>query len=241
MNCIFNGTAAGTNTEDVLDIIQYGNVSVHLYRDESASGYDYAYRAEFEYGGVFYALHTNSNDPFRIYSVLQTVIGASQTEEPNGESNTFSNILGLNGYYVKIEETPPGFMNWRYFAELDGKTQCVAEVFGYTASGPEVYGKDIDGDGVKELISNCTFGTGTSRVYAYRNNNGVIEQGRLVYDTGDASLFPNLNDWGTNAIQETYDPENGTFIVSYDTETGTGQTVFQDMSRISFQQFRPDT
>ena len=131
-------------------------------------------------------------------------------------------------------------MIWRYFAELDGKTQCIAEVFGYTVSEPEVYSKDIDGDGVKELICNCTFGTGAKRVYIYRNNNGVIEQGTLVYDTHDASIFPNLNYWGSNAIEETYDPDNGTFIISYSTETGTEQAVFQDMDIISFQQFSSD-
>lgn len=128
----------------------------------------------------------------------------------------------------------------RYFAELDGKTQCIAEVFGYTVSEPEVYSKDIDGDGIKELICNCTYGTGTKRVYIYRNNNGVIEQGTLVYDTNDSSIFPNLNNWGINAIQEMYDPDNDTFVISYSTETGTEQTVFQDKNIIDFQPFSPD-
>jgi len=234
INCIFNDDSVSIDTDSALDIIQYGNISVYLYRDEIASDYEYAYRAEFEYGGVFYVIHTNSNDRSSIYSVLQTVIGANEA------NNTFTDILGLNGYYVKIEETPPGFMIWRYFAELDGKTQCIAEAAGYTSSEPEVYSKDIDGDGVKELICNCTVGTGAKRVYIYRNNNGIIEQGTLAYDTNDSSIFPNINYWGSNAIDETYDPNNGTFIISYSTETGTEQTVFQDMDIINFQPFNPD-
>lgn len=131
-------------------------------------------------------------------------------------------------------------MIWRYFAELDGKTQCVAEVFGHMVAEPEVYSKDIDGDGIKELICNCTFGTGAKRVYVYRNNNGVIEQGTLVYDTHDSSIFPNMYNWGSNAIEETYDPDNNAFIISYSTETGTEQTVLHDMDIISFHQFNPD-
>lgn len=237
MNCIFDHQDVSMDTESAIDQLQYGDITVYLYQDDIASGFQYAYRAEFEYSGVFYVLQTNSNDPSRIYSVLETITGTSQADDSD---NTFTGILGLDGYYVKIEETPPGFMIWRYFAELHGKTQCIAEVFGYTASEPEVYSKDLDGDGVTELICNCTFGTGAERVYIYRNHHGVIEQGTLVYDTNDPSIFPNLNNWGSNAINEKYDPENDAFILSYSTDTGTEETILYDKNLISYHPFVPE-
>ena len=228
-------------------------VSVHCWSDEhwgntSAQSEDILINdstIELKDGRYIYEViaHWNNSEKYggtAYYSFYATEKINANVIPDGAENNTFTDILGLNGYYVKIEETPPGFMIWRYFAELDGKTQCIAEVFGYTVSEPEVYSKDIDGDGIKELICNCTYGTGAKRVYIYRNNNGVIEQGTLVYDTNNSSIFPNLNNWGSNAIQEMYDPDNDTFVISYSTETGTEQTVFQDKNIINFQPFSPD-
>ncbi len=204
----------------------YGDTKVYVYKTEGKETYEASYYAAFSYDGVFYEVRTNSDDSEKIYEVLETVLGkpdgkpdenpgTPQTPHSNRE-NTFTNILGYSGYYVKIEETAPGFIIWKYYAEIDGTEKCIAEVFGYAAPPePEAYSVDIDGDGTKELICNCLYGTGAQRVFVYRNQKGVIEQGWLAYDRGNTQLFPNMNDWGANAVNERYNPEKGVFEIEY--------------------------
>jgi hypothetical protein len=157
--------------------------------------------------------------------------------ETSDSVRTFSEILGLNGYIEGVE-SPPEFVTWRYFAEVNGNTQCVAEVFGFATSAPEAYSKDIDGNGVKELIGNCQYGgDGARRVIVYRNNNGIVEIGTLAYDT---NVLPDLDNWGSNAIQEEYDAENDVFAITYSTKSGTmARAILTDARIIDFEPFIP--
>ncbi len=200
----------------------YGDTKVSVYKEEGKETYEAAYYAAFSYDGVFYEVRTNSDDPEKIYEVLETVLGEPEekTDAPKmphaTRENTFTDILGYSGYYVKIEETAPGFIIWKYYAETAEGEKCIAEIFGYAAPPePEAYSVDIDGDGTKELICNCLFGTGAQRVYIYRNHGGVIEKGWLSYDRGNKALFPDMNDWGANAVNERYNPEKGVFEIEY--------------------------
>ena len=228
MDCSFKGESHPTSGENAVAVIQYGDTMVYFYKVEATADYDVSYRAVFEYENLVYELQTYSNDEKRIYAILKTVLG---------EPNTFSDILGFSGYYVKAEETSPGFVNRKYYAEINGVETCIAEVFSYNGPEPEIYSKDIDGDGTKELICNCVYGTGAGRVFIYRNNYGVIEVGRLVYDTWDASMFPNIVNHGSSYVQEKYIPENETIEISYVTETGDTSIVLYDFEMMEFQKF----
>ena len=86
--------------------------------------------------GVYYKLSTDTNNEERIKEMFDTIIGEPQ--------NT---ILGFTSYCVIAEETWNGFVNWKYYAHVNGIETCIAEVFGYTIPKPEIYQHDFDGDG----------------------------------------------------------------------------------------------
>ncbi len=258
MECAFNGETFAENTEQPVETLSYGDIPVCVYRRETEAEYEASYYAAFTYDGVSYQIRTNSHDPKIIYEVLQTVLGEPNTAEENTKpedapprdtpqntstpsgKNTFTDVLGYNGYYVKIEETAPGFIIWKYYAETEGKEKCIAEVFGYAAPPkPEAYSVDLDGDGIKELICNCIFGTGAQRVYVYRNHQGVIEKGRLSYDPENREMFPGMFHWGANAINERYNPEKGVFEIEYavEGEMEMAVTVLELNTDIQFEVF----
>jgi len=116
-------------------------VSVHCWSDEhwentSSQSEDILindFTIELKDGGYIYEViaHWNSSEKYggtAYYSFYATEKINANVIPDGAENNTFTDILSLNGYYVKNEETPPGFIIWRYFAELDGKTQCITEV-----------------------------------------------------------------------------------------------------------------
>lgn len=242
LNCAFNGETFAVNQENVknvVDSIQYGDTIVTIYKIETANEYELAYYAVFEYREVYYELRTYSNDKEDIYDILQAVLGRfdNESEDASEGKHNFKEILGYSDYDVKVEQNMPGFIIQKYYAEVDGVDKCIAEVFGYAVPGPEVYSKDLDGDGVSELICNCMAGTGAERIYIYRNNNGVIEKGRLVYDLWDENLFPGITNRGSSYIQEKYIAQTNTFEIAYPTEIGTETIVLADMNMFEFEEF----
>lgn len=239
LNCAFNGETFTVNEENAIDIIQYGDTTIHIYKAETTSEYDLAYYAVFEYQNVCYELRTYSNEKERIYDILQAVLGIPDDSSENtfDSEHNFIDVLGYSDYYVKMEQNTPGFVIQKYYTEIEGVETCIAEVFGYVVPGPEVYSKDLDGNGTNELICNCIAGTGAGRVYVYRNDNGVIEKGRLSYDLWDSKLFPGITNRGSSYIQEKYIFENDTFEITYPTETGIESIILEDMDMFEFQQF----
>ena len=233
MNCFFDEADLPNPEAKVADIIQYGDTSIYLYENKTDDEYSHVYRAVFKYDSVFYELYTYSNDPSYIYDLLEIVL-----KEPKTTSDTpFSDILGYSNYYVEAEEGTPGFVHWNYYTKIEGEKIYLAEVFGYVVPEPEVYSKDLDGDGINELICNCMYGTGATRVYVYRNNDGVIERGWLAYDTWDATLFPDISNRGASYLQEKYIVDNNTFTITYPTETDNATIVLEDLDMFEFEPF----
>lgn len=221
----FNAT--NINTEDAVATIPYGDTTVYVFQKEIETSHEYAYEALFEYKGVDYTLALNTNDEAYIYTMVETIVGES-------DKHVFSKVLGFDSYYVKAEESFKGFVNWKYFVEIDGVETCIAEVFGDMVIKPEIYQKDLDGDGVKELICNSMYGTGAGRVYIYRNHNGVIEVGYFCYDLSDERLFSGITNQGSSYIQEIYHPENETFEISYPVEEGRKSVILQNIDWVEF-------
>ena len=239
LNCAFNGESFTMNGEEPIDIIQYGDTNIQIYQGETTPEYELTYYAVFEYQNVYYELKTYSNDEKCIYEILQAVLG--ETEEnsktiSNGEHN-FTEVLGYSDYYVTVEETMPGFIIQKYYIKEDGVETCIAQVFGYAVPEPEVYSKDLDGDGVNELICNCIYGTGAERVYVFRNNNGVIERGYLSYDLWDSIMFEGITNRGSSYILENYIVETNTFEIEYPTDAGSKTMVIEDMDMFEFEKF----
>ncbi len=239
LNCAFNGEVFTVNEENAIDIVQYGDTTIHIYKAETTSEYDLAFYAVFEYQNVCYELRTYSNDKDCIYDILQAVLGVPDDESENTSNSeySFADVLGYSDYSVQVEQNMPGFIIQKYYIEVEGIETCIAQVFGYAVPGPEVYSIDLDGDGINELICNCMAGTGAERVYVFRNNDGVIERGWLSYDLWDATMFPGISNRGSAYIQEKYIVETNTFKIAYPTETGIESIILKDMDMFEFQEF----
>ena len=239
LNCAFNGETFITSGEKAIDTIQYGDTTIQIYQGETTPEFELTYYTVFEYQNVFYELKTYSNDKECIYEILQAVLGANE-ENPestsNGEHN-FAEVLGYSDYYVTVEQTMPGFIIQKYYVEVDGVEKCIAQVYGYAVPEPEVYSRDLDGDGISELICNCMAGTGAERVNIFRNRDGVIEKGQLSYDLWDETMFPGITNRGSSYIQENYIAETNTFEIVYPTETGSETIVIEDMDMFEFEEF----
>ncbi|MBR6626444.1 MAG: hypothetical protein IKL04_00490 [Lachnospiraceae bacterium] len=242
LNCAFNGETFTASDEKVIDTIQYGDTTIQIYQGETTPEFELTYYAVFEYQNVCYELKTYSNDKERIYEILQAVLGVNEEDaesSSNGEHD-FTDVLGYSDYHVTVDQNMPGFIIQKYYIETDGVEKCIAQIFGYAVPGPEVYSRDLDGDGINELICNCIYGTGARRVYIYRNNDGVIEIGRLSYDLWDSTMFPGITNMGASYIEENYIAETNTFEIAYPTETAYESIILEDMTMFEFEEFVED-
>ena len=86
-----------------------------------------------------------------------------------------NDLFGNKEYRVRISLYNFATWRWHYYVETENGMECVAERYGYVYSPFEAYSVDIDNDGRKELICNCSGSSAWVRVY--RENNGVIESG----------------------------------------------------------------
>lgn len=154
-------------------------------------------------------------------------------------ADPISDILGFDDCYIKAEEQFKDFYNWKYYTKINGEEKCIAEVYGYEEPTPYVNIKDIDGDGVAELICSCMAGTGKSKLYVYRNNNGVIERGHLVYEDllRDEEIFPQYEGYQAFVDRENYNPQNDTFEIEYRGQSGLMYATLQGWNLLEFEPF----
>ncbi len=215
MDCIFDGQTGKKDTSKAFATTQYGDVEVNIYREKSDWGKhkSFSYRAQFTLNGVTYNLSIYSDDMEDIYACLDLVLGE---HESGGDQSgaTLTNVLGLGVCRIEMEEISPYQYTWHYYVNVDGEDVCVAEQFGY--DGPEAWSRDLDGDGVPELICNNTYGDGAENVFVYRNSNGIIEEGcvRESYYKEKFGLPRHLEGGMSGALIERYDSEQGVFTAT---------------------------
>lgn len=211
--CRFDGEAAKQDPAETYAVTQYGNVKVTIYRAESDWRTDtdilFLYRARFTLDGVTYDLSTHSNDPEDIYAYLNLILGEPE-DNANQSDAILTDVLGFDTCRVEMREISRHQYLWHYYVEMDGKEMCVAEQFGYH-DGPEAWSRDLDGDGVPELICNCTYGDGVQSVIVYRNNNGIIEEGSIRWSYYEDKIgWTHVGMGGVSSYPaERYDPEQG--------------------------------
>lgn len=215
MDCDFSSQGEQTGAEDAYAVAQYGDVTVTIYREERNWGKEdpFLCRAEFALDRVAYNLSIYSDDPEDIYTYLDLVLG----EPENGEDlsgATLTDVLGFGVCRIEMEEIGRYHCTWHYYVQVDGKDVCVAEQFGY--NGPEAWSRDLDGDGVPELICNNTYGDGAESVIVYRNNNGVIEEGYVRQSYYEEKFgWTHILEGGTFSLPvERYDPKQGVFTAA---------------------------
>lgn len=215
--CSFDGQGAQQDPAEAYAVTQYGNVKVSIYRVVSdwRTNTDilFLYRARFTLDGVAYDLSTHSNDPGDIYAYLGMILGDPKDRGSQSEA-LLTDVLGFDVCRVEMEEVSPYQYMWHYYAWVDGDIVCVAEQFGFDQ--PESWSRDLDGDGVPELICNCTYGDGVQNVIVYRNSNGVIEEGRIRGSYYDEKFsWTNIWEGGVYSLPvERYDPERNVFTAT---------------------------
>lgn len=158
---------------------------------------------------------------------------------PEG-SVPFTDILGYDGYIQTENTAAPWWKMRTYYAVSGGEIFPIAESFGFGEA--QDYSVDLDGDGVKELVTNVQFGgDGHEDVYVYRrvaDGPGGIQKG-----VPDLSDLPNHNNWGVNSTAASYDPETGLFRIRY-AQKGTeeyGELEFRGLERFEFSAFQKST
>lgn len=213
LGCNFDSEEDKREPIEACDVIQYGDVEVAIYREESDWSDPYLYRAEFTLDGITYDLSTHSDSPEDIYAYLDMVLGESQSSEPPSGA-VLTDVLGFDMCRIEMEEISPYQYEWHYYVEVDGEDVCVAEQFGY--DDPAAWSRDLDGDGVPELICNCTYGDGVQNIIVYRNNNGVIEEGGIRWSYYSEKFgWTNVGEGGVASFPvELYDPERGVFTAT---------------------------
>ena len=229
LNCSFNGQTGEYDPSKIFDTVKYGDVTVTIYREESEWGDEYAfYRAVFTYNGAAYDLKIDSKDTESIYNYLRLVLGEAQTSGAK-----IDEVMGYDICRVEAEDSTPFHVQWHYIAKINGVEKCVGEQFGY--NGLEAWSVDLDGDGVTELVCNCTWGAdGAQRVYVFRNNGGVIEKGS-IYDWSyyEAEFKVDILDAGS--IAERYDPDKNVFVVkNYRLEGEDKELTFTGLQHFNF-------
>lgn len=123
--------------------------------------------------------------------------------------------------FYEEETNAVGHITRRYYlCPENGERLCVGESFGYEIDD---YIVDLDGDGISELVCNCTFGAdGTRRVYVFRIRGGKVERGTLAPDAVILTDFINRG----AAAQEFYNAESGDFCLQYSTANGIRKAHF---------------
>lgn len=210
LDCHFGSGQEVKEPAEAYAITQYGDVEVAVYREEDdwTKG-AFLYRARFTLDGVAYDLSTHSDTPEELYTYLDMILG-----EPEGggqqSGTTLTDVLGFDVCRAEMEEISPYHYEWHFYVEVDGEDVCVAEQFGYD-SHPEAWSRDMDGDGVPELICNCTYGDGAQKVIVYRNSNGVIEEGHIREAYYREKFgWSHMGEGGVASYPvELYDPEKG--------------------------------
>lgn len=143
-----------------------------------------------------------------LYRLSQEDAASYGAESGGGFQTPFAGILGYDGYLLR-KPGAGGFSICHYIAEKDGRELCIAESWGWERSDHAV---DLDGDGVQELICNVTYGAdGANRVMLYRR--GV--DGFVEYADPLELLDVPHEDWGVNALLESYDAGRGMVDISY--------------------------
>lgn len=215
MDCIFDRKESSKGPAEAYAVTQYGDVEVTIYREESGWGdrKPFLYRAGFALDGVIYNLSIYSDDPEDIYAYLDLVLGEPE-RGGNQSGAALTDVLGLGVCRIEMEELTPNQYRWHYYVKVDGEDVCVAEQFGY--DGPEAWSRDLNGDGVPELICNNTFGDGVESVIVYRNNNGVIEEGSIRQSYYEEKFgWTHVLEGGTFSLPvERYDPKQGVFTAT---------------------------
>jgi len=167
---------------------------------------------------------------------LLNYVGLDDDTQPAGTTDgtavqtAFDDILGQSGF-IRQEFYASGFLINHYIAQVDGQETCFAESWGWGRDDTAV---DLDGDGVKELVCNATYGAdGVQRVFVYR----LAADGSVECADPLELLDVPYRDQGIGSLSEVYNAVHNTVDISYYQEGQAGLQLKSyplDMTRLTF-------
>ena len=119
-----------------------------------------------------------------------------------------------------------------YYIYANGGILKAGEGFGFESAADGDYRDDLDGDGIEELICNCTYmADGVERVYVFRFRDGRVEEGEL--DKYEDIVSEEELD-GAGQISQRYDPDLRAIVFTYYAEDGDKTLELKDYERFTF-------
>lgn len=159
-------------------------------------------------------------------TVNEITIASSETEtEP--VRIELGSLIGFENCYCIKAAVAGNHTGWAFY---NGDNKQIAYQFGYECQDkPEYYLKDLDGDGIEEMICNCVYGAdGAERVFIFKNNNGVAMIGKCKSEIVAASIDAEIH--GANKYSEYYDKDSGTLIFRISVDNKSREMNIEDFT-----------
>lgn len=117
----------------------------------------------------------------------------------------FHDLLGYDGYFITKKDSTP--METTYYAVEGDETFIIAKSWGFERDD---YFRDVDGDGVRELLCNVCWGDGAQDTLIYRRFEDGI---RVAY--GSSLLDEEYDDVGAGSLYSGFDITAKKVVVGY--------------------------
>lgn len=118
---------------------------------------------------------------------------------------SFHDLLGYDGYFITKKDSTP--METTYYAVEGDETFIIAKSWGFERDD---YFRDVDGDGVRELLCNVCWGDGAQDTLIYRRFEDGI---RVAY--GSSLLDEEYDDVGAGSLYSSFDITAKKVVVGY--------------------------
>ena len=145
---------------------------------------------------------------------------------------SFHDLLGYDGYFITKKDCTP--MQTTYYAVEGDETFIIAQSWGFER---EDYFRDVDGDGVRELLCNVCWGDGVQDTLIYRRFEDGI---RVAY--GSSLLDEEYDNYGAYCLYSSFDITTKKVVVGYwkdENQCYNMKTYELDLEAIP-QWYRPD-
>ncbi len=118
---------------------------------------------------------------------------------------SFHDLLGYDGYFITKKDSTP--METTYYAVEGDETFIIAKSWGFERDD---YFRDVDGDGVRELLCNVCWGDGAQDTLIYRRFEDGI---RVAY--GSSLLDEEYDNYGVYSLYSSFDITSQKVVVEY--------------------------
>lgn len=118
---------------------------------------------------------------------------------------SFNDLLGYDGYFITKKDCTP--METTYYAVEGEETFIIAKSWGFERKD---YFRDVDGDGVRELLCNVCWGDGVQDTLIYRRFKDGI---RVAY--GSSLLDEEYDNYGAYCLYSSFDITTKKVVVGY--------------------------